>query len=118
METDDHYFESTFKFVATIWNNRIKLYRDITNRLDKTICLSLTKDNQHEAMVYARLFLTHFHRWIRGKGHPHELVGTFIDEKTYQKGLKSPDTVRPLLFWNAMADVDVLPVVGLKNIHV
>ena len=69
-------------------------------------------------MVYTRLFLTHFHRWIRGKGHPRELVGTFIDEKTYQKGLKSPDTVRPLLFWNAMADVDVLPVVGLKNIHV
>ena len=69
-------------------------------------------------MVYARLFLTHFHRWLQGEGHPRELVGTFINEETYQEGLESPDTVCPRLFWNAIADVEVLPVVGLKNLYV
>ena len=118
METNDHYFKSVFKLVATIWNNQIKSYQDITKRLGKTVCLSLMQDNPQEAMVYAHLFLMHFHRWIQGKGHPCELVGTFIDEETYQEGLKTPDTVHPRLFWNAIADVNVLPVVGLKNIRV
>ena len=69
-------------------------------------------------MVYAHLFLTHFHRWLQGKGHLCELVGTFITEEMYQEGLESPDTVHPQLFWNAITDVEVLPVVGLKNLFV
>ena len=118
MEHDNDYFESAFKLVATIWNNRIQSYQDVTERLNRTVCICPTQDNPEEAMVYARLFLTHFHRWLQGKGHPRELVGTFITEEMYQEGLESPDTVRPRLFWNAIADVEVLPVVGLKNLFV
>ena len=112
MEHDNDYFESAFKLVATIWNNRIQSYQDVTKRLNRMVCICPTQDNPEEAMVYAHLFLTHFHRWLQGEGHPRELVGTFITEETYQEGLESLDTVRPRLFWNAIADVEVLPVVG------
>jgi hypothetical protein len=115
---DNNYFEFAFKLVATIWNNHIKSYRDVTECLNRTVCLCLTQDNPEKAMIYARLFLTHFHRWLQGKGHPRELVGTFLNEEMYQEGLETPDTMHPQLFWNAIADVEVLPVVGLKNLYV
>jgi hypothetical protein len=115
MEHDNNYFESAFKLVATVWNNCIKSYQDVTECLNRTVCICPTQDNLEEAMVYAHLFLTHFHRWLQGRGHPRELVGTFITEEMYQEGLETADTVCPQLFWNAIADVKV---VGLKNFFV
>lgn len=97
------------QLVLTLWNNRITCPDDITRRL--RYCLS-NPLQQPEAMLFAELFRTRFCRWLRGKGHPLELVGNIVPTDMYEKSLKSLKTTRAAIFWKAVSDLDVLPANG------
>ena len=102
--------------VAYIWNSQIKSPYDIIRRTHFTC--AYTDTDKAKAMVYARLFVARFNRWLKGVGHPHELVGTIVSEDMYKNSLDSPQITRALLFWKAISDTSVLPVSGIKSVRV
>ncbi|KAF8318314.1 hypothetical protein F5887DRAFT_1073440 [Amanita rubescens] len=115
-ETHRARFLYAFKLVATIWNHRILSFKDVYKRIScYYVCLAEHKD---KAKLYAQLFLVRLYHWMRGKGHPRQLVGNIVSEADYKKSLKSPRTTRPALFWKAMTDSVVLPVDDKKDIEV
>lgn len=62
--------------------------------------------------------MVRLYRWMRGKGHPSQLVGSIISEAENEKSLKSPRTTRAKLFWKALTDTVVLPVDDNKDVQV
>ncbi|KAF8346477.1 hypothetical protein F5887DRAFT_1073669 [Amanita rubescens] len=57
---------------------------------------------------FAELFRTWFVRWLGGKGHPHELVGSIVTEEMYEQSRKS-QKMQAELFWKAVSDLEALP---------
>jgi len=57
-------------------------------------------------------------RWIKGKGHPHQLVGTIISKEDNEKDSLSPKTIRAQIFWKAATDSVVLSPAGIKDVNV
>ncbi|KAF8332195.1 hypothetical protein F5887DRAFT_1080942 [Amanita rubescens] len=96
-----------FKLVSTLWNNRIESYFDVFNRISIS-CVYKPADAEI-AEIYARLFLLRLFRWIKGQGHPPELVGSIVSEEKSSESESSPPTMRAKLFWKAMTDTVSLP---------
>ncbi|KAF8325603.1 hypothetical protein F5887DRAFT_925577 [Amanita rubescens] len=97
------------QLVLTLWNNHITCPDDITRRLRYLLFNPL---QQPEVMLFAKLFRTRFARWLRGKGHPQELVGSIVPTDMYEKSLRSLKTTRAAIFWKAISNLDVLPAHG------
>ena len=55
---------------------------------------------------------------MKGKGHPHDLVGSVVSLECFQKSLSSPRTTHAQLFWTALMDVVSLPPRSSKDIIV
>lgn len=102
--------------MATLWNNRIKSFSDVFCRINLSCVYK--HDDEKKAILYARLFLLRLYRWIKGQGHPRELVGSLVSEDYDQKSKGSPRTMRAKLFWKAMTDLVTLPPNVSKDIRV
>ncbi|KAF8325297.1 hypothetical protein F5887DRAFT_926200 [Amanita rubescens] len=106
-DTQNDMYLYTFKLVSTLWNNRIESYYDVFNRI--SFRYGCERQHEREARLYAQLFIIRFYRWIRGKGHPRQLVGSVVAKDKYESSLKSPHTTRAEVFWKAVSDMVVLP---------
>lgn len=109
VEIEEDIYLFAIHLVLTLWNNRITCPDDITRRIRYCLRNPL---HHPEAMLFAELFRTRFARWLRGRGHPRELVGNIVPMDMYQKSLKSLKTTRAGIFWKAVSDLDVLPANG------
>ncbi|KAF8346155.1 hypothetical protein F5887DRAFT_916839 [Amanita rubescens] len=105
-EDEEDIFLYAIQLVMTLWNNRITGPDDIMRHVQYRL---INPFKSPEAMLFAELFHTRFSHWLRGQGHPHELVGNFISDEMYQKSLKTPKATRAKLLWKAVSDFDVLP---------
>ena len=102
--------------MVTLWNNRIESFLDVFNRINLSCVYK--PDDEKKAVLYAHLFLLHLYRWMKGQGHPRELVGSLVSEEYDKKSLSSPRTMRAKLFWKAMTDLVTLPPNVSKDIRV
>jgi hypothetical protein len=102
--------------VAALWNNRIESSIDVLTRI-KITCVC-ERELRKKADIYARLFVMRLQRWIKGKGHPRQLVGTIISKDNNEKDSLSPKTIRAKMFWKAATDSVVLSPAGIKDVHV
>ena len=102
--------------MATLWNNQIESFSDVFNQINLS-CM-YKPDDEKKAVLYACLFLLHLYHWMKGQGHPCELVGSLMSEEYNKKSLSSPCSMCAKLFWKAMMDlVTLLPNVS-KDIRV
>ena len=102
--------------MATLWNNRIESYSDVLTRIKFTYACK--RAHQKRATIYACLFVMRLQRWIKGSGHPRQLVGTIVSKANYEKDLAFPKTTRARVFWKAATDTVVLPPVGMQDVNV
>lgn len=116
LDTQNDRYLYAFKLVSTLWNNRIESYNDVFNRI--SFYYGCERRHERQARLYARLFLIRFYRWIRGKGHPRQLVGTVVAKDQFESSLKSPHTTRAEVFWKAVSDLVVLPPNKDKDVTV
>jgi hypothetical protein len=115
-DTQNDMYLYAFKLVSTLWNNRIESPHDVFNRI--SFYYGCERQYDREARVYAQLFIIRFYRWIHGKGHPRQLVGSVVAEDKYKTSLKSPHTTRAEVFWKAVSDMVVLPPNKDKDVTV
>ena len=71
----------SLRLLASVYNRRIECAADILSR----ITWIGTKYTQRANRCMYQLFIMRVKNWLRGVGHPRELIGKHIDEETYCK---------------------------------
>ena len=102
--------------MATLWNHRIESFSDVFNRI--TFRCVYKPDDEKKAMMYGRLFQLRLNRWMRGRGHPQELMGSFVSKESLEGSSSCPRTMRAQLFSKALTDTVILPTKFSRDISV
>ncbi|KAF8308593.1 hypothetical protein F5887DRAFT_1092512 [Amanita rubescens] len=105
-KTEEDTYIYAFQLVSTLWNNCITGPGDLSRQIRYRIFNPL---RSCKANFFAELFHTWFVRWLGGKGHPHELVGSIVTEEMYEQSRKSQKMQAEELFWKAVSDLEALP---------
>ncbi|KAM6492157.1 hypothetical protein JOM56_011881 [Amanita muscaria] len=112
-QTDPPIYDFQWQFLSAIYNRRINKASEVIDRLN----ITGTHNQDDSGPIFFNLFALRLRRWLSGLGHPPELVGSTVTESEYQSSLQVQGAFRPRLFWRAISDFEVLPVVSLTHAY-